>query len=142
VLIVNPDDAVRYQRRAVSSFRVLAVRCSALINNCFAGNPHRGVVAWLFAFDLDVVAAAKNGSVLTLPTEPSAPYRNLLALLISLLVTALYPIFVGPLFGFIFADVDRFAGHIARIVMELSRLLFARLPLVRILVFGHYRTLL
>jgi hypothetical protein len=26
--------------------------------------------------------------------------------------------------------------------MELSRLLFARLPLVRILVFGHYRTLL
>ena len=42
--------------------------------------------------------------------------------LVLFLVTALYPVSVGLLFGLIFAGVDRFAGHVAWVVMELSRL--------------------
>jgi hypothetical protein len=37
----------------------------------------------------------------------------------------------------IFAGADGLSGHVAWIVMELSRLLFARLLLVWILVVGH-----
>jgi hypothetical protein len=65
----------------------------------------------------------------------------LLALLILLRATVLFLVRVGLLFGLIFADADRFAGHIARIVVELSRVLFARLLLVGIPVVGHGRLL-
>jgi hypothetical protein len=60
-----------------------------------------------------------------------------LALLILLRATALFLVQVGVLFGLIFADADPFAGHIARIVLERSWVLFARLLLVRIPVVGH-----
>jgi hypothetical protein len=63
---------------------------------------------------------------------PSASARANSALFILLIVAS-----VGRLLGLIFADTDRFAGHVARVVMELPRLLFARLLLVRILVVGH-----
>jgi hypothetical protein len=57
-------------------------------------------------------------------------------------LTALYPVNVRPLFGFIFADVGRFTGHVAWVKMELSRFLFTRLLLVWILVVGRGTLLL
>jgi len=68
---------------------------------------------------------------------PLASARANSALFILLIVATLFPVSVGRLLGLIFADTDRFAGHVARIVMERPRLLFARLLLVRILVVGH-----
>jgi hypothetical protein len=57
-------------------------------------------------------------------------------------LTALYPVNVRPLFGFSFADVGRFTGHVAWVKMELSRFLFTRLLLVWIPVVGHGTLLL
>jgi hypothetical protein len=66
---------------------------------------------------------------------PPASARANSARFILLIVTTFFPVSVGRLFGLIFAD--RFAGHVAWVVMERPRLLFARLLLVRILVVGH-----
>ena len=52
---------------------------------------------------------------------------------VLLVIAAVYPISVG-LLRLIFIGADGLSGHVAWIVMELSRFLFARLPLVRILV--------
>jgi hypothetical protein len=57
--------------------------------------------------------------------------------LLNALVTGAYPIDVVLLLGLVFRDFDRFAGHISRVVMVLSGLLFTRPLLVRILVVGH-----
>ena len=59
-----------------------------------------------------------------------------LLLFFLLLMTAVYRISVG-LFRLIFIGADGFSGHVAWVVMELSRLLFARLLLVWILVAGQ-----
>jgi hypothetical protein len=56
-------------------------------------------------------------------------------------VTVMYPINVG-LPKLIFAGADSLSGHVARVVIELSRLLFARLLLVLILFVGHGMLLL
>jgi hypothetical protein len=57
---------------------------------------------------------------------PSASARANSALFILLIVATLFPVSVGRLLGLIFADTDRFAGHVARVVMERPKLLFAR----------------
>jgi hypothetical protein len=54
-----------------------------------------------------------------------------------LIASAVYLVGVGLLLRLIFAAADGLSGHVARIVMELPRLLFARLLLVWILVVGH-----
>jgi hypothetical protein len=76
----------------------------------------------------------RSGQLALRSKMPPASARANSALFILLIVTTLFPVSVG-LFGLIFAD--RFAGHVARVVMELPRLLFARLLLVRILVVAH-----
>jgi hypothetical protein len=53
----------------------------------------------------------------------------------------MYPINVG-LPKLIFAGADCLSGHVARVVIELFRLLFARLLLVLILFVGHGMLLL
>jgi hypothetical protein len=57
------------------------------------------------------------------------------------LATASLPVSV-VLIGFIFAAADRFAGHVAWIVMERPGLLFTRSLLVRIFVVAHKRSFL
>jgi hypothetical protein len=56
-------------------------------------------------------------------------------LFILLIAATLFPVSAGRLLGLLLADL--FAGHVARVVMERPRLLFARLLLVRILVVAH-----
>ena len=58
---------------------------------------------------------------------------NVSVLMILLLVAALLAVRVRLLSGLL----ERFAGHVARVEMVLSRLLLARLLLFRILVVGH-----
>jgi hypothetical protein len=74
----------------------------------------------------------KSESLLISPLTP----------LVLFFLTALYPVNVRSLFGFSFADVGRFTGHVAWVKMELSRLLFTRLLLVWIPVVGHGTLLL
>jgi hypothetical protein len=53
-----------------------------------------------------------------------------------------WPISVGLLLGLVFAGADDLSGHVAWIVMKRSRLFFARLLLIWILVVGHEMLLL
>ena len=59
------------------------------------------------------------------------------AVLISVFVTASYPIYVVLLFRLRFDDFDSFARLVAWVVMVLPSFLFAGLLLARILVVGH-----
>jgi hypothetical protein len=72
------------------------------------------------------------------PVGPtSRPMSSSFALLISLLVTALYAVGTILLCRLGFDDFDSFARLVAGVVMILSRLFFARLLLLRIPLVGH-----
>src|ERR1700760_4734393 len=58
-------------------------------------------------------------------------------MLLGSLVAALKLVAIVFLFGPFFASFDRFAGHVARIVMMFARSLFARQLLIRILIVRH-----
>jgi hypothetical protein len=58
------------------------------------------------------------------------------------LVPASYSIDVILLLGLVFVDIDRFARHVAGVVMVLARLLFARLLRFRFLGITHHCTFL
>ena len=67
----------------------------------------------------------------------SRPMSSLFALLISLLVTALYAVSAILLCRLAFDDFDSFARLVAGVVMILPRLFFSRLLLLRIPLVGH-----
>jgi hypothetical protein len=58
------------------------------------------------------------------------------------LVPASYPIAVVLLFGFVFDHIDRFARHVAGVVVILARFLFARLLRFGFLGITHHCTFL